>query len=212
MIVVLIFGNVYQFINFCGYISLVVFICEKKSTRKTLLYHFIDFAYIYLWNKEIYLIHFIFAHLIKNFKRCVACKNCCKILILGICDWLFMTWDLMWITRIGNHGAAGGYLRKQLTQVMACWLTEPNHRLNQCWLVITGIQWHSSKDSFIWMAEKSNLWSEIENCTFKNRTLKLLPGVNKLISTVGTDGWMLLASVAIALSMPSGISSCSSVN
>ena len=30
-----------------------------------------------------------------------------------------------------------------LAQVMACCLTAPSHYLNQCWLIISGVQWHS---------------------------------------------------------------------
>ena len=31
-----------------------------------------------------------------------------------------------------------------LAQVMACCLTAPSHYLNQCWLIVREIQWHSS--------------------------------------------------------------------
>ena len=52
-----------------------------------------------------------------NFRRCVACKvsnNISKFVFLAIflifnfdfC--LLLTWDPMWITSMGNHGAAGG--------------------------------------------------------------------------------------------------------
>ena len=30
-----------------------------------------------------------------------------------------------------------------LVQVMACCLTAPSHYLNQCWLIISEVQWHS---------------------------------------------------------------------
>ena len=30
-----------------------------------------------------------------------------------------------------------------VAQVMACWLTAPSHYLNQCWLIISEVQWHS---------------------------------------------------------------------
>ena len=33
--------------------------------------------------------------------------------------------------------------RSTLAQVMACWLTAPSHYLNQCWLIITKVLWHS---------------------------------------------------------------------
>ena len=36
-----------------------------------------------------------------------------------------------------------------LVQVMACCLTAPSHYLNQCWLIISKVQWHSSDDIII---------------------------------------------------------------
>ena len=33
--------------------------------------------------------------------------------------------------------------RSTLAQVMACCLTAPSHYLNQCWLIISEVQWHS---------------------------------------------------------------------
>ena len=39
--------------------------------------------------------------------------------------------------------------RSTLTQVMACCLTAPSHYLNQCWLIISEVQWHSSQGTFI---------------------------------------------------------------
>ena len=35
-----------------------------------------------------------------------------------------------------------------LVQVMACCLTAPSHYLNQCWLIITKVQWCSSEGNF----------------------------------------------------------------
>ena len=35
-----------------------------------------------------------------------------------------------------------------LAQVMACCLTAPSHYLNQCWLIISKIQWHSFEGNF----------------------------------------------------------------
>ena len=43
-----------------------------------------------------------------------------------------------------------------LTQVMACCLTAPSHYLNQCWLVINKVLWHSSEDIIIRRFEDSN--------------------------------------------------------
>ena len=36
-----------------------------------------------------------------------------------------------------------------LAQVMACCLTAPSHYLNQCWLIIRKVLWHSSEGIFI---------------------------------------------------------------
>ena len=35
-----------------------------------------------------------------------------------------------------------------LAQVMACCLTAPSHYLNQCWLITSKVQWHSSGSNF----------------------------------------------------------------
>ena len=57
-----------------------------------------------------------------------------------------------------------------LAQVMTCCLTAPSHYLYQCWFIISGIKWRSSEDNFIWIAEKSNSFSE-----FENYLLKIIP-------------------------------------
>ena len=35
-----------------------------------------------------------------------------------------------------------------LAQVMACCLMAPSHYLNQCWLIISNVEWHSSEGKF----------------------------------------------------------------
>ena len=42
--------------------------------------------------------------------------------------------DAIWRHRSGST----------LAQVMACCLTAPSHYLNQCWLIISKVEWHSS--------------------------------------------------------------------
>ena len=37
-----------------------------------------------------------------------------------------------------------------MAQVMACCLTAPSHYLNQCWLILTKVQWCLSKGNFAW--------------------------------------------------------------
>ena len=54
-----------------------------------------------------------------------------------------------------------------LAQVTACCLTAPSHYQNQCWVIISWVKWCSSKGNFMQIAEKSNSWSEFENCSFK---------------------------------------------
>ena len=44
----------------------------------------------------------------------------------------------------------------RLVQVMACCLTAPSHYLNQCWLIISKVLWHSSEDIIIRNFEDTN--------------------------------------------------------
>ena len=46
-----------------------------------------------------------------------------------------------------------------LAQVMACCLTAPNHYLNQCWLIVSMVQWHSSEDNFTKDPSATNHWN-----------------------------------------------------
>ena len=46
--------------------------------------------------------------------------------------------DAIWRHRSGST----------LAQVMACCLTAPSHYLNQCWLIISKVHWHSSEGNF----------------------------------------------------------------
>ena len=39
--------------------------------------------------------------------------------------------------------------RLTLAQIMACCLTAPSHYLNQCWFIISKMQWHSFEGNFI---------------------------------------------------------------
>ena len=54
-----------------------------------------------------------------------------------------------------------------LVQVMACCLTAPSHYLNQCWLIISKVLWHSSEDIIIRQFEETNQQSKTENYIFK---------------------------------------------
>ena len=57
-----------------------------------------------------------------NFRRCVACNHCFKIKkkwhfseFFKFVPWTlsFLTWDPIWLNRMGNHEVAGGVLRMQ---------------------------------------------------------------------------------------------------
>ena len=56
-------------------------------------------------------------------------------------QWVNSLWpgDTIW-----RHGT-----KSILAQVMACCLTAPNHYLNQCWLIISEVPWHSPQGIII---------------------------------------------------------------
>ena len=61
--------------------------------------------------------------------------------------------DTIWRQRSGST----------LAQVMACCLTAQSHYLNQCWLIISGVQWHSYQGNFTRDASTINHWNPLEN-------------------------------------------------
>ena len=70
-------------------------------------------------------------------------------------DWLNVAGDVIW-----RHGT-----RSTLAQVMACCLMAPSHYLNQCWLIIGEVPWHSSQGIILRRWEDTK--NKIENCSFK---------------------------------------------
>ena len=83
------------------------------------------------------------------------------------CMLLFFVWDHVhvigdiWETPLGDCVACGDFnslwpreaiwwqrFGSTLDQVMACCLTAPSHYLNQCWLIINVVMWHSPKTNF----------------------------------------------------------------
>ena len=50
-----------------------------------------------------------------------------------------------------------------LAQVMACCLMAPSHYLNQCWLIINEVLWHSSEGNFTGNAQDIYPSREFEN-------------------------------------------------
>ena len=54
-----------------------------------------------------------------------------------------------------------------LVQVMACCLAAPSYYLNQCWLIISKVLWHSSEGIIIRRSEDTNQYIKIENYIFR---------------------------------------------
>ena len=82
----------------------------------------------------------------------------------GICIHSFYTYllglhnslgpsDAIWRQRSGST----------LAEVMACCLTAPSHYLNQCWFIISTVEWHSSKAKFTRDKLAINHWNYLEN-------------------------------------------------
>ena len=65
---------------------------------------------------------------------------------------LFNSLQLIWGSSILNslrpRDAIWQRSGSPLAQVMACCLMAPSHYLNQCWLIIDKVEWHSSKGKF----------------------------------------------------------------
>ena len=52
--------------------------------------------------------------------------------------------------------------RSTLAQVMACCLMAPSHYLNQCWLMISEVLWHSPDSNFTENTSDIYRWNEFE--------------------------------------------------
>ena len=61
--------------------------------------------------------------------------------------------DAIWRQRSGTT----------LAQVMACCLTAPSHYLNHCWLIISKVEWHSSKGNFTRDTSAIYHWNYLKN-------------------------------------------------
>ena len=70
-------------------------------------------------------------------------------------QWVKSLWlsDAIWWQRFGWT----------LAQVMACCLTAPSHYLDQCWLIISKVEWHSSKVKFTRDTSAIDHWNYLEN-------------------------------------------------
>ena len=91
---------------------------------------------------------------------------CCQPHRMGHGQHLNSLWpsDTIWRQRSGST----------LAQVMACCLTAPSHYLNQCWLIISEVQWQFHKRCLGHQSLKS-LWKQ--HLKFHSN----FPGANDLI-------------------------------
>ena len=63
-----------------------------------------------------------------------------------------------WMNSLWSNGAIWWHRSGwTLAQEMACCLTAPSHYLNQCWLIIKGVLWHSAENNFTKGAHEFNL-------------------------------------------------------
>ena len=62
----------------------------------------------------------------------------------NVCSWRKITRQLLYsVTHCGLVMSYGDRSRPTLAQIMDCCLMAPSHYLNQCWLIIKGVLWHS---------------------------------------------------------------------
>ena len=85
----------------------------------------------------------------------------------------------LWFNSLWPSDAIWWYRRgSTLAQVMACCLMAPSHYLNQCWLIISEVLWHSPDGNFTWNAQDIYPWREFE---ITNLSLHpQVPGTNEL--------------------------------
>ena len=76
--------------------------------------------------------------------------------------------DAIWRQRSGSP----------LAQIMAWCLTAPSHYLNQCWLIISKAEWHSSKGKFTRYTSAINHWNCMDYKYLKYHSN--FPGANVL--------------------------------
>ena len=80
---------------------------------------------------------------------CTRFAFCCVLFILSSISLLLNSlWQSDAIRRQGTEWI--------LAQVMACCLTAPSHYLNQCWLIISKVTWHSSEGIIMRTFEDTN--------------------------------------------------------
>ena len=107
--------------------------------------------------------------------------------------------DAIWPQRSGST----------LAQAMACCLRAPNHYLNQCWLIISKVEWHSSEGKFTRDTSatvlETNAGPSVWDQQLLVRTSKFLHislQINVWISQNSAQDWQLF-SLALNTAQPS---------
>ena len=78
---------------------------------------------------------------------------------VNICS-AYLVCYCIWLTHCGLMTPYGDRdLAQTLAQAIACCLTAPSHYLNQCWLIISEVQWHSYLGNFTRDASTINHWN-----------------------------------------------------
>ena len=77
-----------------------------------------------------------------------------------------LRWDPLWPRDAIRRYRSGS----TLVQVMACYLLAPSNYLNQCWLAINGVLWHSPETNFTGITQDIYL-----KMSLKNTVVKLIP-------------------------------------
>ena len=108
----------------------------------------------------------------------------------GASHWWFLTInslrpsDAIWWRRSGLT----------LAQVMACCLMAPSHYLNQCWLIISEVQWHPSENNFTRNNSAINHYGWLKKHLYEILLKSPNPGlwVNLHFILVGVSGYWSL--------------------
>ena len=95
--------------------------------------------------------------------------------------------------------------RSTLAQVIACCLTALTHYLNQCWLIIREVPWHSSGCIIMRRSEETNQQNKIENCSFKmaSRAPRGQWGMSPCLSLLGILSLSSTISLVITVAVDS---------
>ena len=96
---------------------------------------------------------------------------------------------------------------------MACCLMATSHYLNQCWLIIKGVLWHSPDNDFTGQDQDTNTWNESQNYIFFKFHQNLL-GTSELSALLWRQS-LINSSSAVSKSKPSPNKiqiQCSAVN